>query len=1387
MENTASLLSYRSTKNTPKAAIAIFVTWMFSSMSLLVVAQQQWAFEERFDGELFNPEAPTQTVLPKSMDYVVTHRTHPRDHLSFDSFPADHGLDCAGPPNQHDVLTSHLSNGEHPDESFFVCKEHMMSSMGHVSGYSVTTFYPKQEFDFSDGGVLEFDVNINGDHGARSWWEILITPRDQMKVGAAQDWLPIDETYPQDRIVLTFIQTKRKIQVGTGAIPPEGWVLNAKDWRPWAHVNEDDPALTDRRIRRTHRIVLESNRISWLIEKHDGTMDEYSAELPGGLPFKRGLVLFKTHAYTPEKDGNFNIYTFHWDNIRFSGPVVGGFETFETTELGYLQANGSRPIGDSTTMTIDVPYVGPNPVLFGQVHNPLTGQVVLNINKGSDIVVHPFDYENRDCTSNGWKSFRLELDPSWLKTGENTFDWTVGPRPACTAEWEWNGFSIKNLEVQFDLDTADNPSPEPNPDQDGNSNHNLPTNWPNSVQLGMMSSPGNAHEMKQIADFGFRYQYLAGGVNTGNGWANWNQDGNFVTFYIQDSMDHNINPVFTYYMIFQSNPGGGTESEAVATNLQNVETMTAYYQDLKLFFQKAAAFPDTLITLHVEPDMWGYIEQQSSDDPAVFPVAVASTVHQELSGLPNNAVGLAKAIIRLRDQLAPHVVLGYHLSKWGTGVDYVFSNPEDSQIVDLGNQAANFYRALDADFDLIFGEFRDRDAGFYEHIYGNPHAWMDEGDYARDILFWSTIHSNLTKPIVLWQVPYGNTKMKAMNNTWRHYQDNIVESLLDDPAQRKLRDYLDSGLIAVFFGQGASGTTCPCDAMGDGTTNPDPINGNDQNSINADDDGGFFRLKAAEYYSHGPLLLSHASTPEAPSNLSGVVVSSSSIQLQWTDNSNNEVRFRIERKEGTGPFGEVATVDANVTAYEDTGLQANTTYSYRVQAENGASASAYSNTVSKTTENEITMFPVVLQGRNLPEETSVNLEVSRPSDASISTLTLTVFDADIADEGLLEINGNGPVQLFGDRAAFRNDRITSAITLNIPADWWNDGTNTLRFMHTRTGGYRIDNATVDFGPADSDLPIILQGKDLPEEALFTLDINKPSAAGGTATLILEVFDADTPDEGEVEINDNGSVQLFGDQANWKNDRKTLPITFPTPAEWWNDGANSLRFIHNRTGGYRVENASVEFGIELASSTPSREFIKTNGPTKPFSKSTRRIANRNGVSPRGSMIAISRSVYEDAEDGKTTGWYIYNGGTVLNIEGGANGSARAIQTVGNIESDVFRLTTEDDGYDWNNRHEFVAEFSVAFEEAGSGAIYFEVATSNGIKYLVYTVGSATGSKDPQTICFDLGNIAGGQWVTIRRDLRKDLTAAIPNTKFTKVKGLFVYGSLKIDEVKLLNHK
>ena len=92
--------------------------------------------------------------------------------------------------------------------------------------------------------------------------------------------------------------------------------------------------------------------------------------------------------------------------------------------------------------------------------------------------------------------------------------------------------------------------------------------------------------------------------------------------------------------------------------------------------------------------------------------------------------------------------------------------------------------------------------------------------------------------------------------------------------------------------------------------------------------------------------------PTAPSGLSATAMSSSQIDLRWTDGSGNEDGFKIERCTGAGctSFAQVATVGANVTSWSNTALTASTSYSYRVRAYNAAGNSGYTNTASATTQ-----------------------------------------------------------------------------------------------------------------------------------------------------------------------------------------------------------------------------------------------------------------------------------------------------------------------------------------------------------------------------------------------------------------------------------------------------
>jgi hypothetical protein len=85
--------------------------------------------------------------------------------------------------------------------------------------------------------------------------------------------------------------------------------------------------------------------------------------------------------------------------------------------------------------------------------------------------------------------------------------------------------------------------------------------------------------------------------------------------------------------------------------------------------------------------------------------------------------------------------------------------------------------------------------------------------------------------------------------------------------------------------------------------------------------------------------------------LTATAVSSSQINLSWTDNSNNETGFKIERCEGNNCTNlvEIAQVGANATSFPNTGLASKTWYRYRVRAFNASGNSGYSNIANERT------------------------------------------------------------------------------------------------------------------------------------------------------------------------------------------------------------------------------------------------------------------------------------------------------------------------------------------------------------------------------------------------------------------------------------------------------
>lgn len=368
----------------------------------------------------------------------------------------------------------------------------------------------------------------------------------------------------------------------------------------------------------------------------------------------------------------------------------------------------------------------------------------------------------------------------------------------------------------------------------------------------------------------YRYAYLAGGVNTGSGWQTWQEPGApglYATRYLDSSRGAGYIPVFSYYMLLQSNPSTGADEAARDyNNLNNASTMTAYYSDFKLLMQRAGGYGGPLV-VQVEPDLWGYLQQRSGNTtPDRVAAAVTSSGNPEVAGLPDTAQGFAQGLLRMRDRYAPNVQMAIHASLWSSMQDIGSSTDpnldpvaEAAKTVTFLNAAGIAGNPYGTTWDIVFDDVDDHDAAWWEKQ-GRSHWWDPTNrlfpNFNRYLAWVSALRAGTGRPQVAWQVPVGNQYFLTENNTCGHYQDNVAAYFLSHSA-----DLFQAGLIAVLFGAGNGCQTTNQDSQGDGITNNNGLPTSDAggwcNACNthvsqyADDDGGFLRVFVGQYYVTG--------------------------------------------------------------------------------------------------------------------------------------------------------------------------------------------------------------------------------------------------------------------------------------------------------------------------------------------------------------------------------------------------------------------------------------------------------------------------------------------------------------------------------------------------------
>jgi hypothetical protein len=159
------------------------------------------------------------------------------------------------------------------------------------------------------------------------------------------------------------------------------------------------------------------------------------------------------------------------------------------------------------------------------------------------------------------------------------------------------------------------------------------TGLPDHFGFGIEVGQGDTWMPESGIPWDFRWQYLAGGVNTNQGWETWNPNGTFALNDAKESDQRGYIPMFPYYELFQSrgNCDNCDENEKNIKNLNNPPTMRAYFENFALLMKRLG--PGTyagikgygkITLINVEPDCSGAIPSRQST--TVYASDCATTV-----------------------------------------------------------------------------------------------------------------------------------------------------------------------------------------------------------------------------------------------------------------------------------------------------------------------------------------------------------------------------------------------------------------------------------------------------------------------------------------------------------------------------------------------------------------------------------------------------------------------------------------------------------------------------------------------------------------------------------------------------------------------------------------
>ncbi|EDX74697.1 Fibronectin type III domain protein [Coleofasciculus chthonoplastes PCC 7420] len=249
------------------------------------------------------------------------------------------------------------------------------------------------------------------------------------------------------------------------------------------------------------------------------------------------------------------------------------------------------------------------------------------------------------------------------------------------------------------------------------------------------------------------------------------------------------------------------------------------------------------------------------------------------------------------------------------------------------------------------------------------------------------------------------------------------------------------------------------------------------------------RARHPEVTGGSVLSVSRSTFPNAPSDLMVTAISATQTELTWTDNSDDETGFKIERSRDQQNWTVVATTAADATRYRDTDLTSNTPYYYRLRAINDiGDSSAISAQVTTDSITPPVPSPSLIQEPALSRTSEDVFLVEGDSDEVQLQFDLTATDTDSVNEiGIFwvddqsgSINGIAPGEVGYLEAALNQSQVIFSV---LPGNPFPDLSVTRQFGVNggqEFGFYLVTNSTTDTVRAE------LAAGGTPDNVLFGL-------------------------------------------------------------------------------------------------------------------------------------------------------------------------------------------------------------------------------------------------------------------------------------------------------------